>query len=144
MSSCFVCVAKVTPWTSNFLNLLLFSIQFWSSYDMFTSFSLIKQDCIHNILLFVHYRCLYLHLKHMLLLLFVSKIGLLYVQIFFHPEIYNSDFTTPLPAVVDKCIQLSPIDTRRALYKASVQILWLHNWTFQFLVIIHSCYCLRI
>lgn len=38
-------------------------------------------------------------------------------EIFFSPEIYDSDFTTPLPAVIDKCIQSSPIDTRRALYK---------------------------
>jgi actin-related protein 3 len=40
-----------------------------------------------------------------------------YVQIFFNPEIYNNDFTTPLQVVIDKCIQSSPIDTRRALYK---------------------------
>lgn len=38
-------------------------------------------------------------------------------QVFFNPEIYNSDFTTPLPDVIDKCIQSAPIDTRRALYK---------------------------
>nr|CAD1820044.1 unnamed protein product [Ananas comosus var. bracteatus] len=38
-------------------------------------------------------------------------------EIFFNPEIYTSNFTTPLPAVIDKCIQSSPIDTRRALYK---------------------------
>ncbi|CAL9185939.1 unnamed protein product, partial [Musa hybrid cultivar] len=38
-------------------------------------------------------------------------------EIFFHPEIYGSDFITPLPVVIDKCIQSSPIDTRRALYK---------------------------
>ncbi|URD91105.1 hypothetical protein MUK42_27196 [Musa troglodytarum] len=38
-------------------------------------------------------------------------------EIFFHPEIYNDNFTSPLPVTVDKCIQLSPIDTRRALYK---------------------------
>ncbi|URD91095.1 hypothetical protein MUK42_27196 [Musa troglodytarum] len=39
-------------------------------------------------------------------------------EIFFHPEIYNDNFTSPLPVTVDKCIQLSPIDTRRALYKS--------------------------
>ena len=39
------------------------------------------------------------------------------VQVFFHPEIYSSDYLTPLPEVVDQCIQMSPIDTRRALYK---------------------------
>ncbi|KAJ6318892.1 hypothetical protein OIU76_014283 [Salix suchowensis] len=38
-------------------------------------------------------------------------------RVFFNPEIYSSDFTTPLPAVIDKCIQSAPIDTRRALYK---------------------------
>lgn len=38
-------------------------------------------------------------------------------QVFFSPEIYSSDFTVPLPEVVDKCIQSAPIDTRRALYK---------------------------
>ncbi|KZV47536.1 actin-related protein 3-like [Dorcoceras hygrometricum] len=38
-------------------------------------------------------------------------------EIFFNPEIYSSDFTTPLPDVIDKCIQSAPIDTRRALYK---------------------------
>ncbi|KAK3158372.1 hypothetical protein QOZ80_2AG0136270 [Eleusine coracana subsp. coracana] len=38
-------------------------------------------------------------------------------EIFFHPEIYNNDFTTPLQVVIDKCIQSSPIDTRRSLYK---------------------------
>ncbi|XP_071678841.1 actin-related protein 3 isoform X1 [Lolium perenne] len=38
-------------------------------------------------------------------------------EIFFHPEIYNSDFTTPLQDVIDMCIQSSPIDTRRSLYK---------------------------
>lgn len=38
-------------------------------------------------------------------------------EVFFNPEIYNSDFTTPLPAIIDKCIQSAPIDTRRALYK---------------------------
>ncbi|KAL9257537.1 Actin-related protein, partial [Drosera capensis] len=38
-------------------------------------------------------------------------------EIFFNPEIYRSDFTTSLPAVIDQCIQTAPIDTRRALYK---------------------------
>lgn len=38
-------------------------------------------------------------------------------EVFFSPEIYSSDFTTPLPEVVDRCIQSAPIDTRRALYK---------------------------
>ncbi|KAK9815824.1 hypothetical protein WJX72_010232 [[Myrmecia] bisecta] len=37
-------------------------------------------------------------------------------EVFFHPEIYSSDYTTPLPQVVDKVIQTCPIDTRRALY----------------------------
>ncbi|CAM8916096.1 unnamed protein product [Rhodiola kirilowii] len=38
-------------------------------------------------------------------------------EIFFNPEIYSEDASTPLPSVVDKCIQSAPIDTRRALYK---------------------------
>ncbi|CAH1453547.1 unnamed protein product [Lactuca virosa] len=38
------------------------------------------------------------------------------MQIFFNPEIYDKDFTTPLPAVIDSCIQSAPIDTGRALY----------------------------
>ncbi|NP_001170315.1 Actin-related protein 3-like [Zea mays] len=38
-------------------------------------------------------------------------------EIFFNPEMYNNDFTTPLQVVIDRCIQSSPIDTRRALYK---------------------------
>ncbi|XP_024358612.1 actin-related protein 3 isoform X1 [Physcomitrium patens] len=38
-------------------------------------------------------------------------------EVFFSPEIYSSDFTTPLPEVVDNCIQSAPIDVRRALYK---------------------------
>ncbi|CAL5362779.1 unnamed protein product [Camellia sinensis] len=37
--------------------------------------------------------------------------------VFFSPEIYSSEFTTPLAAVIDKCIQSAPIRTRRALYK---------------------------
>ncbi|KAG9257578.1 actin family [Emericellopsis atlantica] len=38
-------------------------------------------------------------------------------EIFFNPEIYSSDFLTPLPNVVDNVIQQSPIDVRRGLYK---------------------------
>ncbi|KAI0250252.1 actin actin-like protein [Lactifluus subvellereus] len=38
-------------------------------------------------------------------------------EIFFNPEIYSSDFLTPLPEVVDSTIQASPIDVRRGLYK---------------------------
>ncbi|KAG8954240.1 Arp2/3 complex subunit, actin nucleation center [Tulasnella sp. 424] len=38
-------------------------------------------------------------------------------EIFFNPEIYSSDFLTPLPEVVDGVIQQSPIDVRRGLYK---------------------------
>ncbi|KAJ1695951.1 hypothetical protein LUZ63_012649 [Rhynchospora breviuscula] len=38
-------------------------------------------------------------------------------EIFFNPEIYCSDFITPLPDLIDMCVQSSPIDTRRALYK---------------------------
>lgn len=38
-------------------------------------------------------------------------------EIFFNPEIYSSDFLTPLPEIVDDVIQQSPIDVRRGLYK---------------------------
>lgn len=38
-------------------------------------------------------------------------------EIFFNPEIYSSDFLTPLPNVVDNVIQSAPIDVRRGLYK---------------------------
>ena len=38
-------------------------------------------------------------------------------EIFFNPEIYSSDFLTPLPVVVDDVIKQSPIDVRRGLYK---------------------------
>jgi len=38
-------------------------------------------------------------------------------EVFFNPEIYSSDFLTPLPEVVDNVIQTSPIDVRRGLYK---------------------------
>jgi len=38
-------------------------------------------------------------------------------EIFFNPEIFSSDFLTPLPDVVDNCVQSCPIDTRRGLYK---------------------------
>jgi len=38
-------------------------------------------------------------------------------EIFFNPEILNSDFLTPLPKVVDDTVQSCPIDTRRGLYK---------------------------
>lgn len=38
-------------------------------------------------------------------------------EIFFSPEIFSSDWTVPLPEVVDQTIQACPIDTRRKLYK---------------------------
>eukprot|EP01012_Entosiphon_sulcatum_P026177 TRINITY_DN3157_c0_g1_i1.p1 TRINITY_DN3157_c0_g1~~TRINITY_DN3157_c0_g1_i1.p1 ORF type:complete len:420 (-),score=109.52 TRINITY_DN3157_c0_g1_i1:512-1771(-) len=38
-------------------------------------------------------------------------------ELFFSPEIYSTEFTTPLPTVVDNCIQQSPVDCRRGLYK---------------------------
>ena len=37
-------------------------------------------------------------------------------EIFFNPEIYCSEFSKPLPQMVDDVIQLCPIDTKRALY----------------------------
>jgi len=38
-------------------------------------------------------------------------------EIFFNPEIFSSDFLTPLPQAIDDCIQSCPIDCRRGLYK---------------------------
>lgn len=38
-------------------------------------------------------------------------------ELFFNPEVFSSDFLTPLPKVVDDTIQSCPIDTRRGLYK---------------------------
>ncbi|KNC47042.1 actin-like protein 3 [Thecamonas trahens ATCC 50062] len=38
-------------------------------------------------------------------------------ELFFNPEIFSSDFLTPLPTVVDASIQATPIDVRRPLYK---------------------------
>jgi len=38
-------------------------------------------------------------------------------EIFFNPEIFNDQFSTPLPEVVDQTILQCPIDTRRALFK---------------------------
>ncbi len=38
-------------------------------------------------------------------------------EVFFSPEILNSDYIVPLPKVVDDVIQSCPIDTRRGLYK---------------------------
>lgn len=37
-------------------------------------------------------------------------------ELFFNPEIYSSEYTKPLPEVVDEVILACPIDTRRALY----------------------------
>lgn len=38
-------------------------------------------------------------------------------EVFFNPEIFSSDFTMPLPEVVDEAIIRCPIDVRRGLYK---------------------------
>jgi len=38
-------------------------------------------------------------------------------EVFFNPEIFSSDFLTPLPKVVDDCVQSCPIDCRRGLYR---------------------------
>jgi actin-related protein 3 len=38
-------------------------------------------------------------------------------ELFFNPEIYSSDFTKPLPEVVDESILSCPIDTRKGLYR---------------------------
>jgi hypothetical protein len=45
-------------------------------------------------------------------------------EIFFNPEIYSSDFLTPLPEVVDNVIQTSPIDVRRGLYKVGWEVVF--------------------
>lgn len=37
-------------------------------------------------------------------------------EVFFDPEIYSSDYITPLPELVHQAIASSPIDTRRNLY----------------------------
>lgn len=37
-------------------------------------------------------------------------------ELFFNPEIFSSDFTTPLPDLIDNVIQGCPIDTRKQLY----------------------------
>jgi len=38
-------------------------------------------------------------------------------ELFFNPEIYGTQNVTPLPELVDQCIQNCPIDTRRQLYR---------------------------
>ena len=38
-------------------------------------------------------------------------------EVFFNPEIFSSDFLTPLPDVVDEAIVKCPIDVRRGLYR---------------------------
>jgi len=38
-------------------------------------------------------------------------------EIFFHPEFASADFETSISEVVDGCVQNSPIDCRRGLYK---------------------------
>jgi actin-related protein 3 len=37
-------------------------------------------------------------------------------ELFFNPEIFSSDFTTPLPDLIDNVIQACPIDCRKQLY----------------------------
>ena len=38
-------------------------------------------------------------------------------ELFFNPEIYGTQNVTPLPQLIDECIQNCPIDTRRMLYR---------------------------
>jgi len=38
-------------------------------------------------------------------------------EVFFSPEIFNPQYSVPLPAIVDKSILSCPIDARRGLYK---------------------------
>jgi actin-related protein 3 len=49
-------------------------------------------------------------------------------EIFFNPEIYSSDFLTPLSEVVDNVIQQSPIDVRRGLYKVGTPLRKTVRW----------------
>jgi len=37
-------------------------------------------------------------------------------ELFFNPELFTETVTTPLPTLVDSCIQMCPIDYRRRLY----------------------------
>lgn len=37
-------------------------------------------------------------------------------EVFFNPEMFNPDFSSPLPNLVDEAVLASPIDTRRGLY----------------------------
>merc|ERR1719272_487424 len=37
-------------------------------------------------------------------------------EMFFHPEFFNKDWTTPLDEVIDETVQACPIDYRRKLY----------------------------
>lgn len=71
-----------------------------------------------NAILSVKTSCPSIAFVHHWLMSFLLLI--LSLQIFFNPEIYSDEFTTPLPSVVDKCIQSAPIDTRRALYKVNM------------------------
>lgn len=71
-----------------------------------------------NAILSVKTSCPSIAFVHHWLMSFLLLI--LSLQIFFNPEIYSGEFTTPLPSVVDKCIQSAPIDTRRALYKVNM------------------------
>ncbi|KAJ5080250.1 actin-related protein [Anaeramoeba ignava] len=38
-------------------------------------------------------------------------------EVFFNPQIFSSDYLTPLPEIVDTMIQNTPIDVRRPLYQ---------------------------
>lgn len=38
-------------------------------------------------------------------------------EIFFNPDIFNDEHTTPLPELVDNCIGQAPIDAKRLLYR---------------------------
>ena len=41
-------------------------------------------------------------------------------ELFFHPEFFDANFTTPLDQLIDTCVQSCPIDYRRNLYKKIV------------------------
>eukprot|EP00850_Spirogloea_muscicola_P023561 SM000367S13683 [mRNA] locus=s367:4849:12026:- [translate_table: standard] len=51
-------------------------------------------------------------------------------EVYFSAGLCGSNFQTALPELIDSCIQLSPIDTRRALYKVLTGIVTL-AWPFK-------------
>ena len=63
-------------------------------------------------------------------------------EIFFNPEIYSSDFLTPLPEIVDSVVQQSPIDVRRGLYK--VRHMAIHRYIIATDIVARTSSCLAV